>query len=69
MIPAKTVNFSQLKNIIISKIPKEWNEKPVFLKMKQLKQIIVNILKKYLEKIRLTENFICLILISKTPLL
>ena len=67
LILARTANFSQLKKLTNSKILKDWNARPVYLKMKQQKQIIVNILKNNLDKIRLTENFIFLILILKTP--
>ena len=47
MILVRTVNSSQLKTSITLKNLKDWNAKPVFLKMKQPKQITVNTLKKY----------------------
>ena len=67
LILARTANFSQHKKLTNSKILKDWNARPVYLKMKQQKQIIVDTLKNNLDKIRLTENFICLILILKIP--
>jgi hypothetical protein len=67
LILSRTANFSQHKKLTNSKILKDWNARPVVLKMKQPKQIIVDILKNNLDKIRPKENFICLILILKTP--